>query len=147
VKPIEWLAEDAIRCRDIRITLCEDLSPAKPIGDEQVTLFKPRRMLEKMLSTLQDMNIQRMLELGIWDGGSAIFFEHHFQPERLVVVDIERQFPFLERYVERHQLQERLRVRSKTSQDDEGALEDIFRKDFEGADLDLIIDDASHFLE
>lgn len=147
MKPIEWLANDTIRCRDIRLAMSETLAPAKPKGDERVTIFKPRKMVEEIASTLHGVDVRRMLELGIRDGGSAIFFEYHLELERYVGVDTRPQVPFLERYIDRHHLGERVRVRGNTSQDDEAALEEIFRKDFEGADLDLVVDDASHFLE
>jgi predicted O-methyltransferase YrrM len=147
LKSIEWLAQDTISCRDIRLKVSETLAFTKAEGDVQVAIYKPREMVEEMAQVLQGINVQRMLELGLWQGGSAIFFEHHLELERFVGVDIGSRFPFLERYIERHRLGERVRVRSSTSQDDEAAFEEIFRKDFAGADLDLIIDDASHDLK
>jgi hypothetical protein len=148
VRPIEWIADDTIRCRDIRLKMSSDgVASPLPEGDEQVAIYKTRAMMEAQARVLQSTDVRRMLELGMWQGGSAIFLEHHFELERLAAVDIQTTIPFLERYVERHHLGERIRVHCNTSQDDEVALEKLLREDFAGAELDAVVDDASHLLQ
>jgi len=88
-----------------------------------------------------------MLELGIWAGGSAVFWNELLCPKRLGALDIKKpeflgtdNLARLEAYQKR---QPGLRLYWSTSQADAVALGRILDEDFP-AGIDFVIDDASH---
>lgn len=88
-----------------------------------------------------DEKPQHILELGIYQGGSLVFFERLFRPQRVVGVEISTdRIPALDRYVDRGSV---IRPYMGTSQADKQRLDEILPNEFpEG--IDLIVDDASH---
>jgi predicted O-methyltransferase YrrM len=84
---------------------------------------------------------QHVLELGIYQGGSLVFFERLFRPERVVGIELETNpIPALDRYIERGSV---IRPYLGTSQDDRERLDEILSSEFPDG-IDLIVDDASH---
>jgi cephalosporin hydroxylase len=88
-----------------------------------------------------------VLELGIWAGGSVVFWNEMLRPNRLAALDIRsaesigsESLARLARYANE---QPALRLYWNASQDDAVALERILDDDFPNG-IDLVIDDASH---
>jgi hypothetical protein len=79
-----------------------------------------------------------MVEIGLLHGGSAIYWEQRFCPERLDLFDITPSIPALEDYMMRHQL-DHVHLHLGISQDDRAAITSIL-----DAPIDAVIDDASH---
>jgi predicted O-methyltransferase YrrM len=134
-----------LRARDVEIHLWEGVIPPAS-SNERIGLFKPRAMLSAMDAIIDGLAPKRMVEVGLYDGGSAIYWERRHKPERLALFDIREEVPYLSRYVERHGLAESMRLHFGISQDDRMALRQAVAADFGGSPLDLIIDDASHML-
>lgn len=88
---------------------------------------------------------RRMLEIGIWDGGSTAFWFEHLRPERLVAVDLldREDSAYFKSYVEARSLAGRIVTHWRTDQADAAALRDIVERDL-GGELDLVIDDGAH---
>lgn len=92
------------------------------------------------------LNNANILELGIFTGGSAVFFYKLYQPQNLVCVDyMPKPAPALERFIRDNKI-ENIKTYYATDQADKPRLHQIIESEFSGP-LDLVIDDASHFYE
>ena len=112
--------------------------------DEFFTLVKTRKHIEDYLC-LQDEGFENVLELGMFQGGSIVFFDKLLKPKRLAGVDIKSErIGALERYIERGA--SHIKTHYNSSQDDEALLKNIVETDLNGS-VDLIVDDASHLYE
>jgi len=88
---------------------------------------------------------ERVLELGLWDGGSLAFWFDALRPRKMVGVDIEARSDsaYFRRFVDEQKLHERVSTHWRTDQADGAALRRIVAREFDGP-LDLVFDDASH---
>lgn len=86
---------------------------------------------------------QRILELGVWEGGSIAFWHEYFQPLKHVDIDVLPAQPLqaFETYLADRR--DRIAIHWGIDQADGNALRGIVSQAF-NAPLDLIIDDASH---
>jgi cephalosporin hydroxylase len=140
-----WADENTLRLDDVVF----DVRPLGPsVYGDRLRLMKDRPLAERYVDLLADLQPDRILELGIYFGGSAAFIAGLLRPERYVAVDItERRAELLDEFLDSQDLKNNVRLHYGTDQTDAAALERILEEDLDGRQLDLIIDDASHFLE
>jgi len=94
---------------------------------------------------LQGQGIKKVLELGVYQGGSLVFLDRLLNPEKISAVELSiAPIPALDSYAAAHS--DRMKVYYGTSQDDDAALNRIIDNDF-GGQVDLVVDDASHWYE
>ena len=114
---------------------------------DRLVLKKPRWLVERYVALRSEVDARNIVELGIYEGGSAALMALLFQPRRLVALDLEPdRVPMLDRFIESRGLSETLRPYFGTNQADRYRLEAILEDDFAGEPLDLVVDDASHLL-
>jgi predicted O-methyltransferase YrrM len=113
---------------------------------DEVILIKGLDFLDLYLEVLAAAPTRNILDIGIWQGGSALAFAALFDPKRLVAVDICEPVAPFEDILKSHPLGNRIRVHWRTAQDDAARLDQIIDTEFEGP-IDLIVDDASHALD
>ncbi len=140
---IEWLDPLHLQCRGVRLRLALGFDLGEPT-EGVVTLFKDPKFIRSYLKQLGGLRVDRMIEVGVWDGGSAIFFWNLFKPDMLSCIELKRQAPALTDYIEAQSLSERFRVHFGVDQSDREAVAAVVREDFPGGAIDLIVDDASH---
>lgn len=99
-----------VHVRDIELHLWEGLEAPPPSNDQHIHLFKHRRFLSAMSAVFDVLAPKRMVKVGIHDGGSAIYWEHRYRPERLALFDITSEIPSLFRYIQRHDLTNVMRL-------------------------------------
>lgn len=96
-------------------------------------------------TSLKHGGFKNILELGVFEGGSFVFLDKFFKPKKLSAVELsDRPTQVLDEYISRNA--PRTKLHRPVSQNDAAALNRIIDEDFNG-DLDLVIDDASHFYE
>jgi cephalosporin hydroxylase len=118
-------------------------SQLKSEGDKFL-LMKSKNFLEHYTS-LAPEEYRKVLELGVYQGGSFVFLDQLLKPDRISAIELSTTpIPALDKYVSDNK--DRARLYYGTSQDDAEKLRDIVRWDFDGQ-LDLVVDDASHFYE
>lgn len=139
-KPI---ATARVRVRDVDLVLFDGLT-APPSDDRNIALFKNERVIAAIENAIRPLEPKRIVELGLFEGGSAIYWEHRFNPSRMSLLDLRPEMTHLDRYIARHGLGDVMRTHLGVSQDDGPALRAAIGNDFEGAAIDLVIDDASH---
>lgn len=86
----------------------------------------------------------RMVELGIFHGGSAIYWQHRLALQCLSVFDIAPGAQKFEDYVRRHHLEGTVRAHFGVAQEDVATVRRLVDEDMKGEPIDLVIDDASH---
>lgn len=123
-----------------------DLTPGKqrrPSEENSFTIVKSLPMMNFYFSMAERLQAKRILELGVFQGGSFALVDRLFQPEVLVGIEIDKPVPAIETYCEQQRAHRNVRIYFETSQADENRVPQILEQDFaEG--LDLVIDDASH---
>jgi predicted O-methyltransferase YrrM len=110
---------------------------------DELVILKPRHEVDVLVRLVQDLRPRRIMELGIYAGGSTALLAQLARPERLVALDL-RSEPCepLEPFIDRHHLRDTVSAHYGVDQADTAAL-DALVKLFDGP-LDLVIDDASH---
>ncbi len=111
------------------------LHKTKPLVDQYELLF----------DALPAFHPDAVLELGIWKGGSVVFWHEVLRPKIHVAIDIEHgaDSANLERYVLERGSGSGIRLLWGCDQQDRPRLRAILRAEFAHG-LDLVIDDASH---
>lgn len=118
-----------------------DIRPGAERGQsssDEFLIVKTDKFLDFYQSLLTEAP-RRIVEIGMFEGGSLVYFDKLFQPERIVGVDLRKPIPALERYCATNP---QVRTHYGISQTDP-ALPDILSADLDG-EADLIVDDASH---
>lgn len=142
---INWLDQATFEMGGHKITMDYEMGGSKRLSEaSDFTMMKSRDFLNKYLEH-KDEDFKRILEVGVYQGGSFVFLDQLFQPEKMAAVELsEYAIPALEAYTA--QRPESLKVFWGTSQDDEAAVETIVNS-FIGGEIDLVVDDASHFYD
>lgn len=142
---LNWLDDHTFLIDGEKITLDYALGGSKrQSGSSDFTMMKTPSFLEHYLA-LQGHGIRKVLELGVYQGGSFVFLDKLLRPDRISAVELSTApIPALDNYVRKNS--DRARMHYGTSQDDVAALERIVAEDF-GGSIDLVVDDASHWYE
>ena len=142
---IPWSSDTLIDFGDVEVELClpPELYERETVGNHFIA-GKSRYMVERQLAEIGRLPIERMVDLGIYKGGSAVLYHKLFAPRKLIVVDMVAQpVPSLEDYAARQQ-DRSLVIACGVNQTDATALERLCIRELEGQPLDLVVDDASH---
>jgi len=129
--------------------------PREPEGDDEpcFILYKDREGLDAYAESwrsLAGFAPQRIFEVGIFKGGSAVLFAELFHPEKLVAIDLKRKEDIgainvrqLDRWLAAGGEGERVKLYWEVDQADTERLRSILREEFRGP-LDFVVDDGSH---
>jgi hypothetical protein len=88
----------------------------------------------------------RVLEFGIYQGGSLLLMHKAFGAGKVVGIDLGTPVPALQQYLNVAGLTERIVAHFATNQADASAVRMIIAQEFGGEPIDIVIDDASHDL-
>jgi hypothetical protein len=143
---LTWFADRAL-LGDLVFRLEQSRNERWELGDECFRFYKDRHLVDQLdcFWSATAFRPRRLLEIGIWDGGSTAFWYEHLKPERLVAIDLQdrQDSPYFRRWVNANDLAGRVLTRWRTDQSDRAALHAIVERDL-GGELDLVIDDGSH---
>lgn len=144
LKRPEFLNHDTFRIDNIlfEVLVGGDLSRSATDANK-VVLLKGWDFVEKELAELEDLKISRMMEIGIWQGGSAVLWPLVTGLTTYVGLDIQGadfEFP---QAVRNHPRFRTVSLHGHISQDDRAKVSAVIECQLDGP-LDLIIDDASH---
>jgi SAM-dependent methyltransferase len=128
--------------------LTEGLS--ENLSEGEFFIFKPRTLVDQYAALVAELRPQNILELGIFQGGSTVFFAELARPRRVVAIDLQPLDEYRER-LESHAgakgFGDVVRTFGEVDQADRRRLEEIIDDAFDGAPLDLVVDDCSHLYE
>ena len=143
---LTWLPDRAL-LGDLVLRLEPSRDGGRELGADCLGFYKNRQLVEQFerFWSATALRPRRVLEIGIWDGGSTAFWQEHLQPERLVAIDLadREDSPYFRRWLTSRGLDGRVLTRWRTDQADGAALREIVARDL-GGELDLVIDDGSH---
>jgi cephalosporin hydroxylase len=115
---------------------------------DQLIVAKSDWMIREYQNIVDRIQPQYIVELGIQRGGSCVFFQQLAQAKKLVAVDLDsKRVAVLDEIIALHGLQENLRPFYGVDQSDGDTLRELLTQEFSDHALDLVIDDASHFLD
>lgn len=142
---LQWLDDSSFTIDRVKFTLDYKLGGSKRAsGADDFTMMKAPNFLTEYLA-LQGQGIRKILELGVYQGGSFVFLDKLLKPDAISAIELQpTPIPALDRYIMANT--SRCRMHYGTSQGDVAALERIVAADF-GGEIDLVVDDASHFYE
>ncbi len=115
-------------------------------GDANHFIFyKDKKLLDQYQTFFDTQGVgfspKKVIEIGMWDGGSAVFWNEILKPDRMVGLDI------LETgggdYFKKYK-SDTLKTYWSTDQSDATKLRAIFDENFGETPVDVIFDDASH---
>jgi len=122
-----------------------DTRPGKLRGkskSNEFVLVKTQSYLS-FYESLRSFKPKYILEIGMFEGGSLVYFDKLYAPKTLVGVDIRRTpIPALERYKQKRPYIKTFYGRSQDQPSTRGAAQSNFPKG-----IDLVVDDASHDYE
>jgi predicted O-methyltransferase YrrM len=108
-------------------------------------LGKTKSMVDDMAAMREREHFKRILDVGIFKGGSAALYAKLFDPEKLVAIEFSpTPIEPLTEFIRDHGFDGRVIPYYGVNQADERAMGDILAANFPAQDIDLIVDDASH---
>jgi len=146
---IEWKDKNNLTINGFPAFAMSDDLPLSVVKQHNDQLFiqKTKSMLDDHAKHAKHREIKNILEIGLFKGGSAAYFQAMFQASKLVGFDINPEpLTVLERYIKENSLQEKIIMHYGVDQSDQLAIAKILTEAFEPGAIDFIIDDASHFL-
>jgi cephalosporin hydroxylase len=162
IKPVDWKSDTSFVVDGLEFG--GDLkSYTERTSPDRVVILKDSRLLQQYLDFLAPHRIDNLFELGIWQGGSPLFYGLATDAKRVVALDILNKDlapdsldstqlmayrnPAIDEIISAHNLGEKVKLHFGTSQADPAAVKQILDSDFGGEQLDLVIDDASHYYD
>ena len=149
---LNWTSAEAlegvVQFGDLRIHVClPDVMANKPSSAKDFLVVKLPSMVEKIAALTHDLRPRNIFELGIFKGGSVVLYNEIFKPRKLVAVGLgSAPLPHLEEYIRGTSVEKNVSIQLGVNQADRRRLSEICAQEFGGEALDLVIDDASHFL-
>jgi hypothetical protein len=142
---LNWLSESSFEIGGYTITLhYAHGGSQRKSSDRDFTIMKTRSFFDHY-TVLKSEGFKKVLELGVYQGGSFVFLDQFLRPEKFSAVELsDVPIPALDKYISNNA--GRTKLHYGTSQDDVDRLNEIVETDF-GGTLDLVIDDASHWYE
>lgn len=144
IRPVDWVSETKFVVDGLEFG--GDLSSYTELTTpDRVVILKDSRLLRQYLDFFAAHDIKNMFELGIWQGGSPLFYSLATDARKVVALDIKNPGPpALAEIAQRHRIADKLRLHFGVSQSDRAAVTAIMDEEFGDEPLDLVIDDASH---
>ena len=143
---LEWQDDNHLRIGNMAFTLTSTDYALQSTPDHFVML-KGRQMLSAYADILGASTPRKMLEIGLFQGGSTVFFDLALRPDLLVAMDLHRNAPVLEDYIAAHRRQGVIKIEYGVEQSDRLSLSRVLQTHFPDCDIDLIVDDASHLYD
>jgi hypothetical protein len=148
-KKITWVNDGLLKVDDVKFVV----SCGKELYEDEsregtFILGKTRAMIDDYLTILANHPINRIVDLGIYKGGSAVLYQKVFDPKTLVAIDwVTTPVQALDEYISQNNLEETIRVYYGVDQADAETMTGIIKSDLGNDPIDLVIDDASHRLQ
>ena len=145
---LAWRDEHTCRVSDTDFVLTYDLHDlhARSSTADCFVLGKDRRLIDDLLEIHETTHIKRIVDLGIFKGGSMALYALIFEPVKLVGIEYATDAVApLKDFIDRHALAESVRPYYGVNQADDARVRSVVEAEFAGADIDLVVDDASHY--
>jgi predicted O-methyltransferase YrrM len=145
VSAVHWSNERAFELDHVTFNtmMCE--GPGS--SNDHFVLAKPRHMVERYEELMSRLQPKRIIEMGIFQGGSAALFALLARPDRLIALDIRSDaVAALDQFIDERDLRDRVHTYYGFDQSDGDGLRRLVGDEFGDRPIDLVVDDASHLL-
>ena len=146
-RTLQWLddARFSLDGQVYRISTGEEPRTPPAPGDD-LLVVKPRFLIDHYVELATAMvPAPRVVELGIYEGGSTAFLAQLLGPRSLVAIDVAAErAPALDRFIAERGLGDSVRPLYNIDQGDADDLTRVIDEHIGDEPLDLVIDDASH---
>jgi predicted O-methyltransferase YrrM len=144
---LAWTSDEVLEIDGIRFHLV--INPDEYTAEDSSTgafvLVKPREMVDQMIELVNDLKPDRIVEVGIFKGGSAALLATLRPQARITAVDIASEpVAALDEFIACRGLGDRVWPHYGVDQGDAEQLAGIIDRDHGTAPLDYVVDDASH---
>jgi predicted O-methyltransferase YrrM len=122
--------------------------PIRKVPDGRLPVEKPRELVENYIELTAALRPRRIVELGVYKGGSTVLLSELSNPDKLVSFELSAQpVPVLADYIRDAGRSATVRPYFGVNQADKPRIAEIVAEEFGGQPLDLVIDDASHLYD
>src|SRR4029453_17555059 len=148
-RSLPWKGDTQLDFGHVRVELC--IPPE--LYERQSTpghfiLGKSRTMIEAMMAAVAAIPVRNIVDVGVYKGGSIVFLNEAFRPQRLVGIEFNRtDVPALREYCNAPDRAPHIPVHLGVNQSDRPALARICEQAFPDEPIDLVFDTASHFYD
>ena len=143
-----WVNDQKFTLEGVEFFLTTDLEDLhkSQSTEGKFLLGKHRLMVEDIVALRRNEDIKRIIDIGIFKGGSMALYALIFAPKKLVGIEHssipEEQ---LEKFIQQRDWQDKVRSYYGTNQADVNRITKIVKAEFGDEPLDLVVDDASHY--
>jgi predicted O-methyltransferase YrrM len=146
---LEWRS-DRMLCNGLVFRLQHYRSENWDLGGECFVFYKTKELVDQYARFFgsRHFHCDRLLELGLWEGGSLAFWHEALQPAKSIGLDLSTRgdSPYFRRYVAERGLADRTKTFWGVDQRDVTRLRELVKTELDGK-LDLVFDDASHVFQ
>lgn len=143
-----WKSETCFQIDDANFRRIGFGDPNKYSTERELVIEKPKWLIKRYISLFEKLRPAIIVELGIKQGGSCAFFQKLSRAKKVIAIDIaEQPVEALEAYIKNNNLSQSLLPFFNVDQADREKIEKILDREIGDEGIDLVVDDASHFLE
>ena len=128
-----------------RTLLPDDLQ--RQTTKDEVVILKSPTFLQRYDAVMDSLPNANVVEVGMAEAGSLIYFALAFPNLRFVGIDLRHPSEVVLSRIKELGLSDRIKLYYNTSQIDQSKIKDILHQNFAGEPLGAIIDDASHMYD
>ena len=139
-----WLDEDHCTLDGVKFQVARDAFNTRKTSADCVWVLKGKSFFERYDTYFSGLAPAAVLELGIFEGGSALLLADKWPAAKIVGIDIRVPNPSVVEHARRMGFADRISLHYETSQGDANAVRKIVTAEFPDG-IDIVIDDASHF--
>lgn len=114
---------------------------------DEILILKTPAFLKRYDAVFSRLPNRNVVEVGIAEGGSLIYFAMRFPHLRFVGIDLRESNDEVQWQIDRLGLGDRIKLHYRIDQADQRRVRDIVTNAFDGEAPGAVIDDASHFFE
>jgi hypothetical protein len=146
---LEW-GERSLVVDGVRFDLEQknEMGNISKLETDRFRLYKKRGLVDlygEVLAREPVSPVRCMFEIGLWDGGSAVFWALTLAPDVLIGIDVSQRgdSPYFTRVLADRGLTDRISTHWGVNQNDTARLRELATV-HAGSELDLVVDDGSH---
>ncbi|MDX2101962.1 MAG: class I SAM-dependent methyltransferase [Alphaproteobacteria bacterium] len=144
---LDWTSDTTATLNGVPVRVVYSGFSEVQTTDDEIIVLKPRYFFDSYRELFANTESPRsIVELGVFEGGSALILAEMFPHARIEAVDLRAANPAVLRHITRMGFADRLRIHYGVSQADEAALTELVERRLDSR-VDLVVDDASHEYE
>jgi cephalosporin hydroxylase len=144
---ITKMDDDGFTIGNLRFRMLKPNDTRRVTTDDEIVILKPPAFLKKYDPILSSLPVSNVVEIGIAEGGSLLYFAHAFPHLKFVGIDLRAPNPKVLEHISRLGLEKRIKLYYRVDQADEKQILRIIEENFGDEPLGAIIEDASHWYE